>query len=111
MRRLLKIIPIITFFLLIIEVVPVKSNLISNSFYILEEEIKNKGEFIQNGFRVEYTSEISIEEEMRLVKNNLEKNNYKNIIEKDNNIFISDKYKDIQITFWSNEEGTKVQIS
>ena len=111
MKKLFKIIPIIVLFLLIIQVVPIASLQNSNDFFYLEKNIISKSEVVQNGIRLEYTSENSLKDEIAIIKDNLKKNNYKNIIEKDNNIFIKDKHKDIEIYLWENEAITKVQIS
>lgn len=111
MKKLFKIIPIIVLFLLIIQVMPIASLQNSNDFFYLEKNIISKSEVVQNGIRLEYTSENSLKDEIAIIKDNLKKNNYKNIIEKDNNIFIKDKHKDIEIYLWENEAITKVQIS
>ena len=111
MKKLFKIIPIIVLFLLIIQVMPITSLQNSNDFFYLEKNIISKSEVVQNGVRLEYTSENNLKDEIAIIKNNLKKSNYKNIIEKDNNIFIKDKHKDIEIYLWENKEITKVQIS
>ena len=111
MKKLFKIIPIIVLFLLIIQVMPIASLQNSNDFFYLEKNIISKSEVVQNGIRLEYTSENSLKDEIAIIKDNLKKSNYKNIIEKDNNIFIKDKHKDIEIYLWENEAITKVQIS
>ena len=111
MKKLFKIIPIIVLFLLIIQVMPIASLQNSNDFFYLEKNIISKSEVVQNGIRLEYTSENSLKDEIAIIKDNLKKNNYKNVIEKDNNIFIKDKHKDIEIYLWENEAITKVQIS
>lgn len=111
MKKLFKIIPIIVLFLLIIQVMPIASLQNSNDFFYLEKNIISKSEVVQNGIRLEYTSENSLKDEIAIIKDNLKKSNYKNIIEKDNNIFIKDKHKDIEIYLWENKEITKVQIS
>lgn len=111
MKKLFKIIPITVLFLLIIQVMPIASLQNSNDFFYLEKNIISKSEVVQNGIRLEYTSKNNLKDEIAIIKNNLKKSNYKNIIEKDNNIFIKDKHKDIEIYLWENKEITKVQIS
>lgn len=111
MKKLFKVIPILILFLLIIQVMPIKYSENFNDFFYLEKNIINKSELIQNGIRLEYKSKKNLKDEMKIIKDNLKKNNYKNIIEKDNNIFIKDKHKDIEIYLWEDEDITNVQIS
>ena len=59
MRKYLIVLPILTFVLLIIGTVPVKSELISDDFYFLEDKIRNYGTFKENGVRLEYTTKSS----------------------------------------------------
>ena len=109
MKKFFKIIPIIALFLLIIQVMPIRQN--SYDFFHLENNIINKAQLSQNGVRSEYVTKNNLEQELIIIKNNLKKNNYKNIIEKDNNIFIKDNDKDIEIYLWRYKNETKVQIS
>ena len=111
MKKILKIISIVAFFLLIIDTVPVKSELIPDDFYFLETELINAGDFIENGVRVEYSSKNSLENELLVIKENLS-NLFKEDIYIDNNsIFFSDKQRDIKVLVWDSENETKVQIT
>ena len=111
MKKILKILPILAFFLLIIETVPVKSELISDNFYFLEDELINAGDFIENGVRVEYSSKNNLENELLVIKKNL-RDLFKEDVYIDNNtIFFSDDQRDIKVLVWSSEEETKVQIT
>ena len=111
MKKILKILPILAFFLLIIETVPVKSELISDNFYFLEDELINTGDFIENGVRVEYSSKNNLENELLVIKKNL-RDLFKEDVYIDNNtIFFSDDQRDIKVLVWSSEEETKVQIT
>ncbi|MDV4151599.1 hypothetical protein R0131_12240 [Clostridium sp. AL.422] len=111
MRKYLKLLPILTFVLLIIGTVPVKSEPISDDFYFLEEEINNYGMFIENGVRIEYSTNNNIEDEIQSVKNNIEKQ-FKGQVNIDKNtIAVTDEYRDIKVVVWQDMEDTKVQIS
>lgn len=111
MRKYLIVLPILTFVLLIIGTVPVKSELISNDFYFLEDKIKNYGTFKENGVRLEYTTKSSVEEEILKLKNNFE-NQFKDEVNiEKNTISISKDYREIKVIVWSNKEDTKVQIT
>lgn len=111
MKQILKIIPILAFFLLIIETVPVKSELISNNFYFLEDELINAGDFIENGVRVEYSSKNNLENELLVIKKNLSDLFKEDVYIDNNTIFFSDAQRDIKVLVWSSEEETKVQIT
>lgn len=111
MKQILKIIPILAFFLLIIETVPVKSELISNNFYFLEDELINAGDFIENGVRVEYSSKNNLENELLVIKKNLSDLFKEDVYIDNNTIFFSDDQRDIKVLVWNSEEGTKVQIT
>ena len=111
MRKYLIVLPILTFVLLIIGTVPVKSELISNDFYFLEDKIKNYGTFKENGVRLEYTTKSGVEEEILKLKNNFE-NQFKDEVNiEKNTISISKDYREIKAIVWSNKEDTKVQIT
>ncbi|MCI6692950.1 MULTISPECIES: hypothetical protein [unclassified Clostridium] len=111
MRKYLIVLPILTFVLLIIGTVPVKSELISKDFYFLEDKIKNYGTFKENGVRLEYTTKSSVEEEILKLKNNFE-NQFKDEVNiEKNTISISKDYREIKAIVWSNKEDTKVQIT
>ena len=111
MKKILKIIPILAFFLLIIETVPVKSELISDNFYFLEDELINTGDFIENGVRVEYNSKNNLENELLVIKKNLSDLFKEDVYIHNNSIFFSDDQRDIKVLVWSSEEETKVQIT
>ena len=111
MKKILKIIPILAFFLLIIETVPVKSELISDNFYFLEDELINTGDFIENGVRVEYSSKNNLENELLVIKKNLSDLFKEDVYIDNNTIFFSDDQRDIKVLVWSSEEETKVQIT
>lgn len=111
MKKILKIIPILAFFLLIIETVPVKSELISDNFYFLEDELINAGDFIENGVRVEYSSKNNLENELLVIKKNLSDLFKEDVYIDNNTIFFSDDQRDIKVLVWSSEEETKVQIT
>ena len=111
MKKILKILPILAFFLLIIETVPVKSELISDNFYFLEDELINAGDFIENGVRVEYSSKNNLENELLVIKKNLSDLFKEDVYIDNNTIFFSDDQRDIKVLVWSSEEETKVQIT
>lgn len=111
MKKILKILPILAFFLLIIETVPVKSELISDNFYFLEDELINTGDFIENGVRVEYSSKNNLENELLVIKKNLSDLFKEDVYIDNNTIFFSDDQRDIKVLVWSSEEETKVQIT
>lgn len=111
MKKILKILPILAFFLLIIETVPVKSELISDNFYFLEDELINTGDFIENGVRVEYSSKNNLENELLVIKKNLSDLFKEDVYIHNNSIFFSDDQRDIKVLVWSSEEETKVQIT
>lgn len=111
MKKILKILPILAFFLLIIETVPVKSELISDNFYFLEDELINAGDFIENGVRVEYSSKNNLENELLVIKKNLSDLFKEDVYIHNNSIFFSDDQRDIKVLVWSSEEETKVQIT
>ena len=111
MKKILKILPILAFFLLIIETVPVKSELISDNFYFLEDELINTGDFIENGVRVEYSSKNNLENELLVIKKNLGDLFKEDVYIDNNTIFFSDDQRDIKVLVWSSEEETKVQIT
>ena len=111
MKKILKILPILAFFLLIIETVPVKSELISDNFYFLEDELINAGDFIENGVRVEYSSKNNLENELLVIKKNLSDLFKEDVYIDNNTIFFSDAQRDIKVLVWSSEEETKVQIT
>lgn len=111
MKKILKILPILAFFLLIIETVPVKSELISDNFYFLEDELINTGDFIENGVRVEYSSKNNLENELLVIKKNLGDLFKEDVYIHNNSIFFSDDQRDIKVLVWNSEEGTKVQIT
>lgn len=111
MRKFFKIIPVIILFLLIIQVMPIDSLQNTNDFFYLEKSIMSKSKFVENGIRIEYETKNNLNDEIGIIKNNLKKNNYKNIIEEDNNIFIKDKHRDIEIHLWKDKNITKVQVS
>lgn len=111
MRKYLIVLPILTFVLLIIGTVPVKSELISKDFYFLEDKIKNYGTFKENGVRLEYTTKSSAEEEILKLKNNFEKQFKDEVNIEKNTISISKDCREIKAIVWSNKEDTKVQIT
>lgn len=111
MRKYLIVLPILTFVLLIIGTVPVKSELISDDFYFLEDKIRNYGTFKENGVRLEYTTKSSVEEEILKLKNNFEKQFKDEVNIEKNTISISKDYREIKAIVWSNKEDTKVQIT
>ena len=111
MKKILKILPILAFFLLIIETVPVKSELISDNFYFLEDELINAGDFIENCVRVEYISKNNLENELLVIKKNLSDLFKEDVYIDNNTIFFSDDQRDIKVLVWSSEEETKVQIT
>lgn len=111
MKKYLRVLPILTFVLLIIGTVPVKSELISDDFYFLEDKIINYGTFIENGVRLEYSTKVSIEDEILKLKNNFEKQ-YKVKVNIDSNtISINEDSMEIRVIVWSNKRDTKVQIT
>ena len=111
MRKYLRILPILTFVLLVVGTVPVKSELISDDFYFLEDRIINNGIFIENGVRLEYSTKNAVEDEILKLKNNFEKQ-FKAKVNIDNNtISINEDYRDIKAIVWRNKGDTKVQIT
>lgn len=111
MKKYLRVLPILTFVLLVIGTVPVKSELISDDFYFLEDKIINYGTFIENGVRLEYSTKVSIEDEIVKLKNNFEKQ-YKVKVNIDSNtISINQDSMEIKAIVWSNKGDTKVQIT
>lgn len=111
MRKYLIVLPILTFVLLIIGTVPVKSELISDDFYFLEDKIRNYGTFKENGVRLEYTTKSSVEEEILKLKNNFEKQFKDEVNIEKNTISISKDCREIKAIVWSSKEDTKVQIT
>ena len=111
MKKYLKILPILTFVLLIISTVPVKSELISDDFYFLEEMLINYGTFKENGVRLEYITKINIEDEILRLKNIFEKQYNEKINIDRNTISINEDYREIKIIVWKDKEDTKVQIT
>lgn len=111
MKRYLRVISILTFVLLVIGTVPVKSELISDGFYFLEDKINNYGNFIENGVRLEYSTNNNIEDEIVILKKNIEKQFKEEAIIDGNTIIINDNFRTIKALLWNSEEGTKVQIT
>ena len=111
MKRYLRVISILTFVLLVIGTVPVKSELISDDFYFLEDKINNYGDFIENGVRLEYSTNNNIEDEIVILKKNIEKQFKEEAIIDGNTIIINDNFRTIKALLWNSEEGTKVQIT
>lgn len=111
MKRYLRVISILTFVLLVIGTVPVKSELISDDFYFLEDKINNYGDFIENGVRLEYSTNNNIEDEIVILKKNIEKQFKEEAIIDGNTIVINDDSRTIKALLWNSEEGTKVQIT
>ncbi len=111
MRKYLRILPILTFVLLVVGTVPVKSELISDDFYFLEDRIINYGTFIENGVRLEYSTKNAVEDEILKLKNNFEKQ-FKVKVNIDNNIIsINQAYREIKAIVWRNKGDTKVQVT
>ena len=111
MKKKLMVLPILTFVLLIIGTVPVKSELISDDFYFIEDEIINNGTFIENGVRLEYSTKTSIEDEILKLKNNFEEQYVVKANVDSNTISIEQDYSSIKAIVWSNKVDTKVQIT
>lgn len=111
MKKILKILPIIAFFLLIIGTVPVKSESISDNFYFLEDKLINTGDFIENGVRVEYRSKNNLENELLVIKDNLSTLLKEDVYIDNNNIFFSDAQREIKVLAWNEGKETKVQIT
>lgn len=111
MRRILQLLPIITLFCLIIGTAPVKSEVDSEGFYFLENKLINTGDFIENGVRVEYSSKNDVKDELLIIKNNLEELLGKDIYIKENKIIFNDKYREINVLAWKEDNETKVQIN
>ena len=111
MRRILKILPMIAFFSLIIGTIPAKSELNSDNFYFLENKVISAGDFIENGIRVEYDSKNNLKNELLIIKNNLEKLFKEDIYIIDNKIFFNDDYREINVLAWKEDNETKVQIT
>ncbi len=111
MRKYLRILPILIFVLLVVGTVPVKSELISDDFYFLEDRIINYGTFIENGVRLEYSTKNAVEDEILKLKNNFEKQ-FKVKVNIDNNIIsINQAYREIKAIVWRNKGDTKVQVT
>ncbi|MGG7059905.1 hypothetical protein ACQPUY_13070 [Clostridium nigeriense] len=111
MKKVLKILPIIAFFSLIIGTVPVKSESVSDDFYFLENKLINTGEFVENGVKVEYSSNNNLENELLVIKNNLINLFKEDIYIDNNNIFFNDDQREIKVLAWRDEKETKVQIT
>lgn len=111
MKKYLSVLPILTFVLLIIGTVPVKSELISDDFYFLESKINRQGTFVENGVRLEYSTKNSSEDEILKVKNNFEKQFEIEVNIDKNTIYFNDNHREIKAIVWNNKEDTKVQIT
>lgn len=111
MRKIVKILPIIAFFSLIIGTTPVKSEINSDNFYFLESEMTNTGEFIENGVRVQYNSKNNLENEILTIKKNLEELLKEEVKINDNKILFKDNFKEINVLAWKENNVTKVQIT
>ncbi|MBE6054415.1 MAG: hypothetical protein E7212_11070 [Clostridium sartagoforme] len=111
MKKYLKILPIITFVLLLIGMFPVKSEVISDDFYFLEDKVNSQGEFIKSGIRLEYSTNNGVESEINRLKEIINKQFKEEVNISENTIDIKDEHKEIGIIVWSNKEDTKVQIS
>ena len=111
MKKYLKILPIITFVLLLIGMFPVKSEVISDDFYFLEDKVNSQGEFIKNGIRLEYSTNNGVESEINRLKEIINKQFKEEVNISENTIDIKDEHKEIGIIVWNNKEDTKVQIS
>lgn len=111
MKKYLSVLPILTFVLLIIGTVPVKSELISDDFYFLESKINRQGTFVENGVRLEYSTKNSSEDEILKIKNNFEKQFEIEVNIDKNTICFNDNHREIKAIVWNNKEYTKVQIT
>lgn len=111
MKKYLRVLPILVFFLLIIGTIPAKSEPISDDFYFLEDKINNYGYFIENGIRVEYVTNNNIEDELLIIKNNIKKQFNEEVYIDKNTIILNNKCREIKVTVWDEEGDTKVQIS
>lgn len=111
MKKYLSVLPILTFVLLIIATVPVKSELISDDFYFLESKIYSQGIFIENGIRLEYSTKNSRKDEILKIKNIFEKQFEVEVNIDKNTIYFSDNHREIKAIVWNNKEDTKVQIT
>jgi len=111
MKKVLKILPIIAFFSLIIGTVPVKSESVSDDFYFLENKLINTGEFVENGVKVEYSSNNNLENELLVIKNNLINLFKEDIYIDNNNIFFNADQREIKVLAWRDKKETKVQIT
>ncbi|WP_317311757.1 hypothetical protein [Clostridium thermobutyricum] len=76
-----------------------------DSYYIVKKETMNGTEFIENGVRLEYISNLTVEEEKEKIKEILG-SNY-NIDEQNNNLYLYGKIH-IEIRVW--QEGSMVYV-
>lgn len=113
MRKYLVVLPILTLALLVIGMVPVKvkSELVSDDFYFLEDKISNYGDFVENGVRLEYSTKNSLENEILKLKNNFEKQFKIKVNINQNTISINQDFREIKAIVWNNKGDTKVQIT
>lgn len=110
MKKMMKVISTIVLSLIIIGAVPTKSELPSDNFDFIENQIKESSEFIQNGIKVEYSVSQSISKEISRIEKYFNLNFRKNVQTDGNSIIYDDSTKQIKALVWSDNENTKVQI-
>lgn len=96
--------------LFIIGSTPYKASIIVNNFNNIEEGIIKISDFIENGVKMEYYSELSLEKEFDRILKILKECNYKNLKIEDYSIIYKDANKDISITLWTEKAESKVEI-
>lgn len=111
MKNIIKLIFIISLSLLIIGAVPITSELFSDNFNFMETELVKKGDFIQNGIKVEYSISQPINKEFSVLEEKFKKNYGENVQSNENSIFYKDSIKEVKAVLWSDDKNTKVQIT
>jgi hypothetical protein len=110
MKKMMKVISTIVLSLIVIGAVPTKSELPSDNFDFIENQIKESSEFIQNGIKVEYSVSQPISKEISRIEKYFNLNFHKNVQTDGNGIIYDDSTKQIKALVWSDNENTKVQI-
>jgi hypothetical protein len=110
MKKMMKVISTIVLSLIVIGAVPTKSELPSDNFDFIENQIKESSEFIQNGIKVEYSVSQPISKEISRIEKYFNLNFHKNVQTDGNSIIYDDSTKQIKALVWSDNENTKVQI-
>ncbi|GAB6169230.1 hypothetical protein JCM1393_16900 [Clostridium carnis] len=111
MKKKIYLLPVIIFSLLIIGATPYTLRKSQGNFNNIENTIIEKGDFTQNGVRVEYCLNSSIEDEHARILEKLKQYFGNNLHLNYNEISYKNSEREINTNIWMEENKVKVQIS